>query len=132
MTEQLPLVIHWDTFPLDISDPKRFKLSHFNYLYKNEDARLIMGYWEAEEGAEVIGEMVGGGTSDEIMVVLEGELHVSTPGMAEQVARAGDLVACMRDRQTRVAVKERTRVFFVVQGISPATAERVMRGLEQA
>jgi hypothetical protein len=131
MAEELPLVIHWDTFPLDIRDPlKRFKHSRFNYLFRNEDAKLIMGFFELEDGAEVIGELIGGGTSDEIMVVLEGQLYVSAPGMPEEVARPGDLIACMRYRQTRVAAKERARVFFVVQGISPDEAERTMRGEE--
>jgi hypothetical protein len=131
MAEELPLVIHWDTFHLDITDPlERFKHSRFNYLFKNEDAKLIMGFFELEDGAEVIGELIGGGTSDEIMVVLEGQLYVSAPGMPEEVARPGDLIACMRYRQTRVAAKERARVFFVVQGISPDEAERTMRGRE--
>lgn len=131
MAEELPLVIHWDTFHLDITDPlKRFKHSRFNYLFKNEDAKLIMGFFELEDGAEVIGELIGGGTSDEIMVVLEGQLYVSAPGMPEEVARPGDLIACMRYRQTRVAARERARVFFVVQGISPEEAERTMRGGE--
>jgi ethanolamine utilization protein EutQ (cupin superfamily) len=129
--QELPLVIRWDTFPLDISDPKRFKVSQFNYLYKNHEAKLIMGYWEAEDGVEIIGEMVGGGTSDEIMVVLEGQLYVSTPGEPSRVARPGDLVACLRNRETRIEVRERTRVFFVVQGIQPDVAEGVMRGLAQ-
>ena len=128
MTEELPLVIHWDTFPLDITDPlKRFKHSRFNYLFKNEDAKLIMGFFELENGSEVVGELIGGDTSDEMMVVLEGQLYVSAPGMPEEVAGPGDLVACMRYRQTRVAAKERARVFFVVQGLSPEEAERVMR-----
>jgi hypothetical protein len=128
MVKELPLVIHWDTFPLDLSDPlKRFKHSRFNYFFKEAEAQLIMGFWEAEDGAEVVGEIIGGGTSDEIMVVLEGQLHVSAPGVPEQVAEPGDLVACMRYRQTRVAAKGRARVFFVVHGISPQEAERAMR-----
>jgi len=75
--------------------------------------------------------MIGGCTSDEIMVVLEGELHVSAPGMPEQIAWPGDLVAAMRYRQTRVEVKGRARVCFIVTGIDPEEAETLMRGGER-
>ena len=131
MPEELPIVIRWDTFPLDLRDPlKRFKHSQFNYFFKDQEAQLLMGLWEVEDGAETVGEIIGGGTSDEIMVVLEGELHVSAPGIPEQVAGPGDLVACMRYRQTRVVAKGHARVFFVVYGIDPEQAERTMRGAD--
>lgn len=131
MNEGFPLVIHWGTFPLDLTDPlKRFKRARFNYFYKDPEAKLLIGLWEVEDGSEIIGELIGGGTSDEIMVVLEGELHVSAPGMPEQIARPGDLVAAMRYRQTRVEVKGRARVCFIVNGIDPEEAETLMRGGE--
>lgn len=131
MPEELPIVIRWDTFPLDLRDPlKRFKHSQFNYFFKDQEAQLLMGLWEVEDGAETVGEIIGGGTSDEIMVVLEGQLHVSAPGIPEQVAGPGDLVACMRYRQTRVVAKGRARVFFVVHGIDPEQAERTMQGAD--
>lgn len=132
MTEELPLVIHWDTFPLDLTDPlKRFKLTRFNYLLKDQEAQLLMGFWEAEDGVEVVGEIIGGGTADEVMVVLEGQLYVSAPGIPEQIAGPGDLIAAMHYRQTRVVAKERARVFFIVYRIDPEEAERAMRGAER-
>ncbi len=132
MAEELPLVIHWDTFPLDLTDPlKRFKLTRFNYLLKDPEAQLLMGFWEMEDGSETVGEIIGGGTADEIMVVLEGQLYVSAPGIPEQVAGPGDLIAAMHYRQTRVVSKERARVFCIVWRIDPEEAERAMRGAER-
>ena len=115
MTEELPLVVRWNTFPLDIADPlERFKLSKWNFFLRDKEAQILMGFWEAEDGTEIVGEIVGGGTSDEVIVVLEGQLYVSAPGIPEQVAGPGDLVTAMHYRQTRIVAKERARAFFIV------------------
>jgi len=130
-TDQLPLVVRWGSYPLDRADPlPRFAWSRFNYFLKDPEARVMMGFWEVEEGEEVVGEIVGGGTADEIMVVLEGQLYVSAPGMPEEIAGPGDVVACMHYRQTRVEAKERARVLFVCWRIDPEEVEEAMRAAE--
>lgn len=132
MTEELPLVIRWDTFPLDFTDPlERFEVSKWNYFVKDPEARVLMGFWEAEAGSEVVGEIVGGGTADEIMLVLEGQLYVSSPGVEEQVAGPGDIVAAMHYRQTHVVAKERALVFFACWRIDPEEVEQAMLGGRQ-
>lgn len=129
MAEELPLVVRWDTFPLDLNDPlERFKVSRFNYFHKDREAQVLMGFWEAEDGAEVVGEIVGGGIADEVMVVLEGQLHVSAPGIPEQVAGPGDVITAMHYRQTRIAAKDRARAFFIVYRHDPEEMDRVIRG----
>jgi ethanolamine utilization protein EutQ (cupin superfamily) len=128
MSEEMPLVVRWDSFPFDCRDVMdRFQRSTFNYFHKDKDAKLLMGFWDVEQGSEVVGEVVGGGSTDEVMVVLEGRLFVSSPGMPQQVANPGDLVMCMRHRQTRVEVKERARVLFIAWNIDIAEAERTFQ-----
>ena len=134
MTEELPLVIRWDTFPLDINDPaQRFGLSRWNFFLKDRGARVRMGFWEVEDGAEVVGEIIGeitGHTADEVMIVLEGQLYVSSPGVPEQVAGQGDVIVARHGRETHVVAKGRARAFFVAYGSDPEEAERIMRGGE--
>ena len=128
MTEKMPLVVRWDSFPFDCRDVKdRFQHNRFNYFHKDKDAKLLMGFWEVEQGSEVVGEVVGGGNTDEVMVVLEGRLFVSSPGMPQQIATPGDLVMCMRDRLTRVEVKERTRALFIAWNMDVAQAEQTFQ-----
>jgi ethanolamine utilization protein EutQ (cupin superfamily) len=127
MPEELPLVVRWNTYALDHTDPlRRFALSRFNYFVKDAEARVMVGFWEVEDGEEVVGEIIGGGTADEIMVVLEGHLYVSTPGMAEKVAGPGDVVAAMRTRQTRVVARAKAKVLFVCWRIDPEKVEEAM------
>jgi uncharacterized cupin superfamily protein len=129
MADPLPLVIRWDTFPLDISDPlQRFRLSRWNYFHKDQAAGVMVGYWEAEAGQETVGEGVGGGTADEFMVILEGQVRVSDAGEPERIAGPGDVIAAMRFRRARLVVEERVRALFFVYHIDPDAAERVMRG----
>ncbi len=128
MSKNLPLVAHWDSFPFDCRDVMdRFKLSKFNYFHKDRNAGLMMGFWEVQEGSETIGEVVGGGSADEVMVVLEGEILVSSPGMQPQVARVGDVILCMRHRETRLEVQDRARAFFVVWDIDVEEAGRIFQ-----
>ena len=128
MSKDMPLVVQWNTFPFDCRDiTNRFTHSAFNYFYKDKEADLLMGFWDVEEGSEIVGEVVGGGISNEVMVVLEGELLVSSPGIPEQIARSGDIVMCMQYRQTHIKVKERTRVFFLVWDIDIEEAERTFQ-----
>ena len=126
MHDETPLVVHWDTFEFNCRDVlDRFKKSKFNYFYKNRRDKVLVGFWEAEEGSEVIGEVIGGGTSDEVMMVIEGQLHVSAEGMPEKVAGPGDAVMCLRHRQTRVEVKEKARVLFIVWGMDVDEASSI-------
>jgi len=48
----------------------------------------------------------------------------------EEIARPGDVVACMHYRQTRVVAKERARVLFVCWRIDPEEVEEAMRAAE--
>ena len=123
MAEELPLVVRWDTFPLDIIDPaKRFEMSRWNSFVRDREAQIVMGFWEAENGAEIVGEVSG--ASDEVIIVLEGRLYVSTPVMVEQVAEPGDAIMATRCRETRIMAKERARAFFMIYAVDPDQYEQ--------
>lgn len=87
-------------------------MSRFDYFRKDQEAQALMGFWEAEDGIEVAGKIVGRATKDKVMVVLAGQLYASAPGILEQVAGPGDLVAAVHYRQTRVVAEKRARVLL--------------------
>jgi ethanolamine utilization protein EutQ (cupin superfamily) len=107
---EIPVIERWDTHSLDLTDPKRrFKVSRWNYFLKDPATGVVMGYWEAEQGYEDLGQ---GGDFDEVMHVVLGRLYVACEGQ-ELVANPGDTVIIQRDRPTRIMVREPVRVFFI-------------------
>jgi ethanolamine utilization protein EutQ (cupin superfamily) len=123
MAEELPLVVRWDTFPLDIIDPaRRFQVSRWNSFVSDREARIMMGFWEAENGAETVGEISG--ATDEAILVLDGRLYVSAPGMAEQVAEPGDVIMATRRRETHIVAREPARAFFIIYAVDPDQYEQ--------
>jgi ethanolamine utilization protein EutQ (cupin superfamily) len=128
MTELPPRVIHWDTYPRDMTEPiKLFARSQFNYLHKNPQAGVVMGYWEVEQGEETLPDDFDLKPFHEIIVVLEGRLYVSGRGVEEQAAGPGDVVIIEPSRDTHVRVAERTRAFFLVYGTDIDSMEDSMR-----
>ncbi len=129
MTEELPLIVSWDTFPRDHTEPvKLFKRSRFNYFLKDQEAGIIGGFWEVEKGGEIMGEEPGGRDSNEILVVLEGKLFVQRDDGPEKIALPGDVVTVLRGHRTVVRVEERTRAFFIVWRTDPAELVNLMGG----
>jgi len=125
-SQKLPLVFRWDTFPMDLSHPPgRFKVSRFNYLVRDREAKVIMGFWEAEAGEEIVGETVGLDTADELMILLDGRLYVSAPGEEDCLAKPGDVIAAMHYRRARIVAKERALSFFVSFNIDVGALERI-------
>lgn len=124
-----PIVERWDSHPLDLKDAQgRFQRSEWNYFLVDQEAGALMGYWLAEEGLEDL----GGDDFDEVLHVIEGRLHVTCEGQ-ELVAGPGDTVVVRRGRPTRIAVRERTRAFFVCYPMAdPEGYEaRVRRAMEE-
>lgn len=114
---ELPVVVRWDSYPLDLKDPQeRFQRSQWNYLPTSPDAKLLMGYWLAEEGCEDLGT----DEFDEVLHVIEGRLLVTCDGQ-EHVAGPGDTVNVRRGQPMRVAVQEPTRVLFMCYPVADPT-----------
>jgi DHA1 family multidrug resistance protein-like MFS transporter len=104
-----PVVVRWNTYPLDLKDPmERFRRSQWNYFLADPEAKVLMGYWLAEEGYEDLGT----DEFDEVLHVMEGSLHV-TSDRQELVAGPGDTVLVRRGHHTRIAVHEPTRALFM-------------------
>lgn len=109
MNIDIPVVAGWDSHPRNLKDAQgRFELSEWNYFLVDQEAGVLMGYWLAEGGLEVLGE----DDFDEVLHVIEGHLYVTCEG-SEYVAGPGDTVVVRQGRETRVEVRERTRAFFV-------------------
>jgi ethanolamine utilization protein EutQ (cupin superfamily) len=120
MENQPPLIVHWDTYPLDRTEPvKLFEHSRFNYMYHQQEAGVLMGYWEVENGSEVAQDEFDLDPFHELIVVLEGKLYASGDGFEEQAAGPGDVVMILPNRKTRLRVEEKTRALFVVYGTDP-------------
>ena len=119
-THDMPRVIRFDTYPLDLEDPlKRFKTSKYNFFIQDESAKVTVGFWEAEDGKEVPGEMIGAGVAHEVMLVLEGEAHISCEGFPDEIAGPGDAILCSPHRKTQIEVKKKIRAFYFVWGLAP-------------
>ena len=128
ISRDIPLVVRWDSFPLNIHDAQnRFKVSEWNYFYVDREADLLMGYWEVEEGSETIGGVDGDDAFDEIMLVLEGELYISSPGMKDETARPGDVIMGLRHRQMTITSKEPVRAFFICWDIDVEAYKQFLR-----
>ena len=128
MSKTIPPVVNRSTFPLDMTEPvKLFERSQFNYMYQNQEAGVIMGFWEVENGEEVVGADFDLQPFHELIVVQEGELRVRSDGFDEQIARPGDVVMILPDRKTHIRINGRARAFFVVYGTDPSEMEKTMR-----
>lgn len=129
MAQELPLVVSWDTFPRDNTEPiKLFEHSQFNYFLRDQEAGVVGGFWEVEDGGEIMGDEPGGRKSNEILVVLEGKLFVRRDDGSEQTALPGDVVVVLRNHKTVVRVEERTRAFFIVWRTDPSGLVDLMDG----
>lgn len=96
-----PLVVRFDTFPLDVTEHvKLFERSRFNYFRRDDGLRVLMGFWEVENGEEWTDLGVsewGLAPKDEIILVLEGQIFGSganratyaQDGLAQRVRNAG-------------------------------------------
>jgi hypothetical protein len=128
MPNLFPPVVNANTFPLDMTEPvKLFERSRFNYLYKNQEAGTIMGFWEVEDGEEIVGADFDLKPFHELIVVQEGEMVVRVEGFEDQIARPGDVIMIFPDRKTYIRVNGRARAFFIVYGTDPDSLEITMR-----
>jgi len=129
MSKEIPYVVHWDSFPRDVTEPVRlFETSLFNYFYTDNQNGVTMGYWEVKNGGEIVGDNQHPRESDEVIVVLEGKLFVSGDDKNEQEAGPGDIVMVLRGRETRIRAEERTRAFFLLWNADTEGIQARMRG----
>lgn len=106
----IPVIINIDTFPLNLEDRKRFKLSRWNYFLRDQENKYVAGYWEAEEGEEYIG---NNEDFDEFMIVLKGNLEVRyNNGSVSEIAGPGSCIFVKRDRPVTLIVTDRIEAFF--------------------
>lgn len=126
MCEKMPLVVRWNSYPRDITEPsKLFETSRFNYFLTDQEAGVMMGFWEVENGSEIASKDFDLSPFHEAILVLEGKLFVSTGG--EEVAGPGEVVIVKKGRDTRIRVKGRTKAFFFVYDCAPDEIQEVMK-----
>lgn len=125
-SDSWPVVARFGSPPLHLKDPQeRFERSEWNYFVVDQDAGVLMGCWLAEAGAEDLGADADGFT--EVMQVIEGRVYVTRNGET-RTAGPGDTILVRPGRPMRLAVRERTRAFFVCYGMSdPQGYEAMVR-----
>lgn len=104
----IPVVVKLDTFPMNLEDKKRFKLSRWNYFLRDYKNKYVAGYWEAEEGEELLG---NNEDFDEFMIILKGKLEVRYDNISE-IAGPGSCIFVKGDRPVTLIVSERIEAFF--------------------
>ena len=103
------MIERWSTHPFDLCDPyKRFKKSNFNYFLKDPQNGIVIGYWDAEDGYEDLGEE----GFHEIIHVMEGRLFVMVNGR-EEIAHKGDTVVIKNGQHSRIIVRGHVKALFV-------------------
>jgi uncharacterized cupin superfamily protein len=121
-----PIVVRWDDPPLDLKDPQeRFRRSEWNYFVVDQQAGVLIGYWQAEAGAEDL----AGDDFDEVMHVIDGQLYVTCQGQA-LTAGPGDTVLVRRGRPMRIEARAPTKAMFVCYPVAdPEAYEAEIRQL---